>query len=78
VTAHHDNSGNNPFNPTPDKPVIWGEMTSDEMMLPWFGMIVDADARPNMIASYKPGDLDGPFPMMNIRTPSITVFADRN
>jgi len=78
VTAHHDNSANNPLNPTPDKPVIWGEMTSDEMMLPWFGVIVDTDSRPNMIASYKPGDLDGPFPMLSVQTPSVTVFADRN
>jgi hypothetical protein len=33
------------------------------MMLPWFGVIVDRDAKPEMIAKYKPGDLDGPFPM---------------
>jgi hypothetical protein len=67
VTAHHDNSANNPQNPTPDKAVMWGEMTSQEMMLPWFGVIVDHDAQPGMIASYKPGDLDGPFPMAVIR-----------
>ena len=65
VTAHHDNSANNPSNPAPDQAVGWGEMTSQEMMLPWFGVIVDRDAQPNMIASYKPGDLDGPFPMPN-------------
>jgi len=63
VTAHHDNSANNPFNPTPGQAVSWGEMTSQEMMLPWFGVVVDGDAQPEMIASYKPGDLDGPFPM---------------
>ena len=63
VTAHHDNSANNPFNPAPDKEVGWGEMTSAEMMLPWFGVVVDRDAQPDAIASYKPGDLDGPFPM---------------
>jgi hypothetical protein len=78
VTAHHDNSANNPSNPTPNLPVKWGEMTSQEMMLPWFGVIVDHDAQPNMIASYKPGDLEGPFPPVNVATPSITVFADRD
>jgi hypothetical protein len=63
VTAHHDNSANNPSNPTPGQAALWGEMTSQEMMLPWFGVVVDRDAQPDMIATYKPGDLDGPFPM---------------
>jgi len=63
VTAHHDNSANNASNPTPEQAVGWGEMTAQEMMLPWFGVIVDKDSRPEMIARYKPGDLDGPFPM---------------
>jgi len=61
VTAHHDNSANNPSNPTPNKSVGWGEMTAQEMMLPWFGVIVNGAATPEMIARYKPGDLDGPF-----------------
>jgi hypothetical protein len=59
VTAHHDNSANNPFNPAPDSAVPWGDLTHQEMMLPWFGVVVDKDAQPEMIASYKPGDLDG-------------------
>jgi hypothetical protein len=63
VTAHHDNSANNPMNPTPNQFVAWGEMTSQEMMLPWFGVVVDGNATPEAIATYKPGDLDGPFPM---------------
>src|SRR4029453_1894156 len=63
VTAHHDNSANNALNPTPNQAVGWGEMTANEMMLPWFGVIVDRNAKPEMIAKYKPGDLDGPFPM---------------
>jgi hypothetical protein len=63
VTAHHDNSANNSLNPTPNQAVGWGEMTAQEMMLPWFGVIVDRDVQPNLIATYKPGDLDGPFPM---------------
>ena len=62
VTAHHDNSANNPMNPTPGQAVLWGEMTSQEMMLPWFGVVVDRAAQPDMIATYRPGDLDGITP----------------
>jgi hypothetical protein len=58
VTAHHDNSANNPMNPAPNAPATWGEMTSQEMMLPWFGVLVDRNATPDMIALYKPPDLD--------------------
>ena len=54
VTAHHDNSANNPFNPDPNKDVSWGELTSQEMMLPWFGVVVKQDADPEMIAAYRP------------------------
>jgi hypothetical protein len=67
VTAHHDNSANNPFNPTPNQPVRWGEMTAQEMMLPWFGVIVDRDATPDQIAMYVPPDLDS-LPRMRIKT----------
>jgi len=63
VTAHHDNSANNALNPAPGQAVQWGDLTAQEMMLPWFGVIVDRDIQPDKIASYKPGDLDGPFPM---------------
>jgi hypothetical protein len=62
VTAHHDNSANNSSNPTPDQPAAWGEMTSQEMMLPWFGVVVDNDALPKEIASYRPTGLSGPRP----------------
>jgi hypothetical protein len=55
VTAHHDNSANNPFNPDPSQDVRWGDLTSQEMMLPWFGVVVDNDADPENIASYRPG-----------------------
>jgi hypothetical protein len=53
VTAHHDNSRNNPNNPDPTKPVEWGELTSQEMLVPWFGVIVSGDPKPEEIASYK-------------------------
>jgi len=60
VTAHHDNSANNSLNPAPVQDAVWGEMTSQEMMLPWFGVVVDrSDAQPEKIASYRPGDFDG-------------------
>jgi hypothetical protein len=62
VTAHHDNSANNPLNPSPGETVGWGQMTAEEMMLPWFGVVVARDAQPDAIATYKPGDLDGPLP----------------
>jgi len=64
VTAHHDNSANNPMNPAPTQTAAWGEMTSQEMMLPWFGVLVDRDAKPEMIALYKPPDLDA-IPALN-------------
>jgi hypothetical protein len=63
VTAHHDNSANNPANPESRQPVGWGDLTNQEMMLPWFGVVVDGDARPDMIASYRPGDFDPPKPV---------------
>jgi hypothetical protein len=61
VTAHHDNSANNPLNPDPDKPAMWGDLTSAEMMLPSFGVVVNGDAQPDMIASYKPAAIDAPL-----------------
>lgn len=35
VTAHFDNSANNPANPDPAKTVRWGEPTSEEMAASW-------------------------------------------
>jgi mono/diheme cytochrome c family protein len=72
IIAHHDNSANNRLNPAPDKEVRWGELTSDEMMLPWFGVVVKQDAEPAMIASYKPGgttDEESPLPKLRLPTP---------
>jgi hypothetical protein len=53
ITAHHDNSQNNRYNPDAKHEVQWGDMTSQEMMVPWFGVIVDRDEKPSDIASYK-------------------------
>ena len=46
VVAHYDNSPNNKFNPDPNKTVYYGEMTWEEMMNPFFGVVVDKDADP--------------------------------
>ncbi len=35
VTAHFDNSANNPFNPDPTKTIRWGEPTREEMAASW-------------------------------------------
>ena len=59
VTAHHDNSANNAMNPDPKNEVRWGELTSQEMMLPWFGVVVDRDVAPENIAMYRPGGFEG-------------------
>jgi hypothetical protein len=53
VVAHHDNSANNPFNPDPTKEVAWGNLTSEEMVLPWFGVIVDKNADPERILAVR-------------------------
>jgi hypothetical protein len=47
VTAHYDNSANNKFNPDPNRTVYYGDMTWEEMMFPFFSVVVDkgVDAR---------------------------------
>jgi hypothetical protein len=49
VDAHFDNSPNNKFNPNPNRTVYYGEMTWEEMMNPFFGVVVDRDADPNKL-----------------------------
>jgi hypothetical protein len=44
VTAHFDNSVNNKFNPDPNKTVYYGDMTWEEMMFPFFSVVVDRNA----------------------------------
>ena len=53
VDAHFDNSANNKFNPNPNRPVYYGEMTWEEMMNPFFGVVVDRDVDPNKIVSFQ-------------------------
>jgi hypothetical protein len=51
VDAHYDNSVNNKFNPNPNKTVYYGEMTWEEMMFPFFGVVVDKNIDPTKIIS---------------------------
>ena len=40
--AWYDNSRNNPHNPDPERTVTWGDQTSDEMMVGFFDLAVEA------------------------------------
>jgi len=51
VDAHFDNSPNNPANPNPDRTVYYGEMTWEEMMLPFFGVVIDPNVDPTTVIS---------------------------
>jgi hypothetical protein len=44
VTAHYDNSRNNKFNPDSTRTVYYGDMTWEEMMFPFFSVVVDQGA----------------------------------
>jgi hypothetical protein len=57
VDAHYDNSANNKWNPNPNKTVYYGEMTWEEMMFPFFGVVVDKSVDPRKILSVR-----GPVP----------------
>jgi hypothetical protein len=52
VTAHFDNSPNNPLNPNPNRDVWWGDQTWEEMMVPWVGVVAAPDADPKRLVSY--------------------------
>jgi hypothetical protein len=54
VEAHFDNSVNNKFNPNPNKTVYYGEMTWEEMMFPFFGVVVDRNVDPKRILLGRP------------------------
>jgi hypothetical protein len=46
VDAHYDNSAANRSNPNPNRTVYLGRMTWEEMMAPFFGVLIDANADP--------------------------------
>jgi hypothetical protein len=49
VEAHYDNSKANRFNPNPDRTVYLGRMTWEEMMAPFFGVLIDSKVDPNQV-----------------------------
>jgi len=76
VVAHHDNSANNPYNPNPAAEVGWGDLTSEEMVLPWFGVIVNPDADPEKILSIRQGGCSSgvlPVPILPVRVPGVSL-----
>ena len=44
VVAHFDNSPANKYNPDPTKDVKWGDQTWEEMMIGFWGSVVDRPA----------------------------------
>lgn len=49
VDAHYDNSANNRANPDPGRDVFGGTQTWEEMMVPFFGVVVDARMDPRKV-----------------------------
>ena len=49
VEAHYDNSTANRANPNPNRTVYLGRMTWEEMMAPFFGVLIDAQTDPNSV-----------------------------
>ena len=49
VEAHYDNSTANRFNPNPNRTVYLGRMTWEEMMAPFFGVLIDANTDPSSV-----------------------------
>jgi hypothetical protein len=49
VDAHYDNSSANRSNPNPNRTVFLGRMTWEEMMAPFFGVLIDKDTDPTSI-----------------------------
>ena len=63
VTAHFDNSENNPRNPNPSLKVVYGQDSRDEMMEGWFRYRVKRDEPiipPHTPASQSEGSLPRP------------------
>ena len=49
VDAYYDNSRSNRHNPNPEKTVYIGRMTWEEMMAPFFGVLIDSQADPTSV-----------------------------
>ncbi len=59
VTAHFDNSTANKFNPDPNRTVYMGNMTWEEMMFPFFSVVVDKGVDPKKVIKPRFGPPDG-------------------
>ena len=55
VNAHYDNSANNKFNPDPSRTVYYGDMSWEEMMFPFFSLVVDKGVDPRKIVRFVRG-----------------------
>jgi len=53
VYAHFDNSLNNKFNPNPNRTVYYGTMTWEEMMNPFYSVVVPAGTDPKNVVRSK-------------------------
>jgi hypothetical protein len=49
VDAYYDNSTANKYNPNPNRTVYLGRMTWEEMMAPFFGVLIDAATDPTAV-----------------------------
>jgi hypothetical protein len=58
-TAHYDNSSNNKYNPDPNQTVYYGDMTWEEMMAPFFGVLVDRSVDDKKVFKYLRGGTTG-------------------
>jgi hypothetical protein len=47
--AHYDNSSNNKYNPDPGRTVYYGNQNWEEMMQPWFAIVMDKKIDPKTI-----------------------------
>lgn len=54
VDAHFDNSAANRGNPDPSVDVYGGTQTWEEMMNPWFGLVVDRNVSPTGVLTSPP------------------------
>jgi hypothetical protein len=73
VVAHHDNSANNKYNPDPTQEVAWGDLTTQEMVLPWVGVVVDRDADPERLLLVRQNGCGGGslIPGVPLRVPGV-------
>jgi mono/diheme cytochrome c family protein len=52
-TAHFDNSAANPANPDPNKEVLWGDQTWEEMMIGWIDFIWQQPEKEAVLEGFK-------------------------